>query len=66
MAAPAGGGEASEVTPAPAYVRNRVHEYGGGEYDVRDGVVVVSPSCPTAGCDVITDGRPPYADHPGE
>lgn len=35
-----GGGMASEVTPAPAYVRNRVHEYGGGEYAVRDGLVV--------------------------
>jgi dipeptidyl aminopeptidase/acylaminoacyl peptidase len=36
------GGAATEVTPAPAYVRNRVHEYGGGEYAVRDGVVVYS------------------------
>ena len=29
------GGEPVEVTPAPAYVRDRVHEYGGGEYHVR-------------------------------
>jgi dipeptidyl aminopeptidase/acylaminoacyl peptidase len=36
------GGAATEVTPAPAYVRTRVHEYGGGEYAVRDGVVVYS------------------------
>src|SRR3712207_5330171 len=34
------GGAATEVTPAPAYVRSRVHEYGGGEYAVRDGLVV--------------------------
>jgi dipeptidyl aminopeptidase/acylaminoacyl peptidase len=34
------GGPASELTPAPTNVRNRVHEYGGGEYSVRDGVVV--------------------------
>jgi dipeptidyl aminopeptidase/acylaminoacyl peptidase len=37
-----GGGEPVELTVAPAYVRTRVHEYGGGEYDVRDGVVVYS------------------------
>jgi dipeptidyl aminopeptidase/acylaminoacyl peptidase len=36
------GGEPVEVTPAPAYVRNRVHEYGGGEYHVSDGTVVYS------------------------
>ena len=34
------GGQADELTPDPIYVRNRVHEYGGGEYAVRDGVVV--------------------------
>src|SRR5215210_3538811 len=37
---PVVGGKASEVTPAPAYVRNRVHEYGGGEYAVGGGLVV--------------------------
>jgi len=36
------GGEPAEVTPAPAYVRDKVHEYGGGEYHVSDGVVVYS------------------------
>jgi dipeptidyl aminopeptidase/acylaminoacyl peptidase len=36
------GGEPVEVTPAPAYVRDRVHEYGGGEYHVSDGTVVYS------------------------
>ena len=57
---PVAGGEASEVTPAPAYVRNRVHEYGGGEYDVRDGVVVIC-ELSDGRVRVITDGRPPYA-----
>jgi dipeptidyl aminopeptidase/acylaminoacyl peptidase len=46
--APFGGGEAGEVTPGTANVRTRVHEYGGGAYDVRDGVVVYSE---------LTDGR---------
>jgi hypothetical protein len=36
------GGELVEVTPAPAYVRDRVHEYGGGEYHVSAGTVVYS------------------------
>ena len=36
------GGEPVEVTPAPAYVRDRVHEYGGGEYHVTGGSVVYS------------------------
>jgi dipeptidyl aminopeptidase/acylaminoacyl peptidase len=36
------GGEPAEVTPPPAYVRDRVHEYGGGEYHVSDGTVVYS------------------------
>jgi dipeptidyl aminopeptidase/acylaminoacyl peptidase len=46
--APLGTGEAVEVTPGTANVRTRVHEYGGGAYDVRDGVVVYSE---------MTDGR---------
>src|SRR5918998_3286037 len=37
---PLAGGNATEVTPAPAYVRNRVHEYGGGGYAGRDGLIV--------------------------
>ncbi len=36
------GGEPVEVTPAPAYVRDRVHEFGGGEYHVSAGAVVYS------------------------
>jgi dipeptidyl aminopeptidase/acylaminoacyl peptidase len=36
------GGEPVEVTPAPACVRDRVHEYGGGAYHVSDGTVVYS------------------------
>ena len=31
-----------EVTPPPAYVRDRVHEYGGGEYHVSGGALVYS------------------------
>lgn len=45
---PLAGGPALEVTPAPAYVRTQVYEYGGGEYAVRDGVVVYSE---------LSDGR---------
>lgn len=30
----------TELTPTPISVRSRVHEYGGGAYDVRDGWVV--------------------------
>jgi dipeptidyl aminopeptidase/acylaminoacyl peptidase len=36
------GGEPVEVTPPPAYVRDRVHEYGGGEYYVSAGSAVYS------------------------
>jgi len=38
--APLAGGPAVELTPGSANVRTRVHEYGGGGYDVADGVVV--------------------------
>ena len=33
-------GSVEDVTPAPTNVRTRVHEYGGGAYAVRDGVIV--------------------------
>ena len=33
-------GEAADLTPPPFNLRTRVHEYGGGAYAVRDGVVV--------------------------
>ncbi len=36
------GGETVEVTAQPAYVRDRVHEYGGGEYHVSGGILVYS------------------------
>ena len=39
---------ADRAHPGARYVRNRVHEYGGGEYDVAGGVVVYSE---------FTDGR---------
>jgi dipeptidyl aminopeptidase/acylaminoacyl peptidase len=32
-------GKTSDVTPSPYNVRTRVHEYGGGAYAVRDGIV---------------------------
>jgi len=35
-------GTATESTPAPANVRTRVHEYGGGAWTVLDGLVVHS------------------------
>ena len=41
-------GPAVEVTPGSAYLRNRVHEYGGGEYAVRAGVIVYTE---------LSDGR---------
>lgn len=37
-----GDGAPRELTPEPFYVRNRVHEYGGGDYAARSGVVVFS------------------------
>ena len=37
---PLAGGGPAEITPDPANVRNRVYEYGGGEYAVHDGLVV--------------------------
>jgi len=33
-------GRCLDLTPAPFNVRSRVHEYGGGAYAVRDGLVV--------------------------
>jgi dipeptidyl aminopeptidase/acylaminoacyl peptidase len=35
-------GTTAELTPAPYYVRTRVHEYGGGAYLVADGTVFFS------------------------
>ena len=35
-------GEMADVTPSPVNVRTRVHEYGGGAYDVQGSVVVYS------------------------
>ncbi len=36
------GGDSTDLTPAPFSVRSRVHEYGGGAFAVRDGVVIFS------------------------
>jgi dipeptidyl aminopeptidase/acylaminoacyl peptidase len=35
-------GHREDLTPAPSNVRTRVHEYGGGAYTVRDGVVIAA------------------------
>lgn len=35
-------GRTADLTPAPYSVRSRVHEYGGGDYSVKDGVVYFS------------------------
>jgi dipeptidyl aminopeptidase/acylaminoacyl peptidase len=35
-------GERADLTPAPFNVRTRVHEYGGGAYAVREGVIVAA------------------------
>jgi dipeptidyl aminopeptidase/acylaminoacyl peptidase len=35
-------GATEDLTPAPFNVRTRVHEYGGGAYAVRDGVIVAA------------------------
>lgn len=51
-------GEPVEVTPAPAYVRNRVHEYGGGEYHVSGGTVVYSEYSDGRLYAVHNDGKP--------
>jgi dipeptidyl aminopeptidase/acylaminoacyl peptidase len=36
------GGDREDLTPAPFNVRTRVHEYGGGAYAVRAGVIVAA------------------------
>ena len=35
-------GDRSDLTPTPFNVRSRVHEYGGGAYAVRNGIVIFS------------------------
>ena len=52
------GGEPVEVTPPPAYVRDRVHEYGGGEYHASSGTVVYSEFTDGRLYTVRTDGGP--------
>jgi dipeptidyl aminopeptidase/acylaminoacyl peptidase len=52
------GREPVEVTSAPAYVRTRVHEYGGGEYHVAGGTVVYSEYSDGRLYVVHNDGKP--------
>ncbi len=53
-----GDGHVVELTPAPFYVRSRVHEYGGGEYAARAGWVVFS-DFHDGRLYLIRDGQPP-------
>ncbi len=48
-------GTIEDVVPSGVNVRSRVHEYGGGAYDVRDGVVVVT-TLPDLGVHVVEPG----------
>ena len=52
------GGEPAEVTARPAYVRDRVHEYGGGEYHVSSGTLVYSEFADGRLYAVRDDGTP--------
>ena len=52
------GGEPVELTPPPSYVRDRVHEYGGGEYHVSSGTAVYSEFTDGRLYTVRADGRP--------
>jgi dipeptidyl aminopeptidase/acylaminoacyl peptidase len=52
------GGEPVEITPPSAYVRDRVHEYGGGEYHVSDGIVVYSEFSDGRLCVIGDEGLP--------
>ena len=52
------GGEPVEITPSPAYVRDRVHEYGGGEYHVSGGTVVYSEYSDGRLYAIRGDGKP--------
>jgi len=50
-------GTISDVTPIPVNVGSRVHEYGGGAYAVRDGLVVYSER-KDGSVHVIENGEP--------
>ena len=62
---PLSGGEPVEITPPPGYVRDRVHEYGGGEYHVAGGTVVYSEFSDGRLYAIRGDG-PTNPDHSGE
>lgn len=51
-------GSLHDLTPAPANVGSRVHEYGGGAYAVRDGRIVFSNKSDGAVWLIPTDGPP--------
>ena len=51
-------GSLQDVTPSPANVGSRVHEYGGGAYTVRDGRIVFSNKTDSAVWLIAKDGTP--------
>jgi len=53
-------GETVDVNPAPFNARTRVHEYGGGDYAVRDRVVYFTNFADQRFY-VVEDGKPPRA-----
>ena len=58
-------GRIERLTPAPWNVRSRVHEYGGGSYGVRDGVVVFAHVTDLRLYRLSPDDSAPVADHAG-
>ena len=68
------GGARADLTPQPFNVRTRVHEYGGGAYAVRDGIVLaanfadqrlyrLATGAAPAAITPESGGRLRYADH---
>ena len=49
-------GSLQDMTPSPANVGSRVHEYGGGAYTVRDGRIVFSDKTDNTVWLIATDG----------
>jgi dipeptidyl aminopeptidase/acylaminoacyl peptidase len=54
------GGDRRDLTPAPFNVRTRVHEYGGGAYAVRDGIIVAANFADQRLYRIDQDGAAPH------